>query len=205
MKPTFFLAPAALAAMAMPTAQAASANSTRGELGILIGLLKDAATPQAAAVDYFIKIDGIDGESTDSKHKNEIEILSFSWGASQTGSSSSGGGGAGKVSMQDFHFTTHVNKSSPQLFLSCAKGEHIKKATFTVRKAGEKPVEFIKIEFQDILISSYQTAGNTSEAPSDQVSFNFAKIEFNYAPQKPDGSFGPVISAEWDLKTNTGR
>ena len=89
------------------------------------------------AFDCFLKLDGIEGESHDSKHKNEIDVQSWSWGQSQTGThGSGGGGGAGKVSMQDFHFVMGVNKSSPKLMLACATGEHIKKAVLTCRKAG---------------------------------------------------------------------
>src|SRR5213593_2324488 len=83
-----------------------------------------------AAVDYFLKLDGIEGESQDAKHKGEIDLESWSWGETQTGTMhAGGGGGAGKVQMQDFHFVMKVNKSSPKLMLACASGEHIKSAT----------------------------------------------------------------------------
>jgi type VI secretion system secreted protein Hcp len=191
MKPIFFLAPAALAAMAMPTAHAAVVD-------------RPGAT-QTAAVDYFLKIDGVEGESSDSKHKGEIEILSYSWGASNSSSSGSagGGGGAGKVSMQDFHFTAKSNKSSPKLFLSCATGEHIKKAVLTVRKAGKEQAEYIKIVFEDILVSSYQNGGDSTTAPTEQISLNFEKIQFSYAPRKADGSYGQPITTGWNVAENT--
>src|ERR1700753_4105926 len=84
---------------------------------------------EMAAVDYFLKIDGIEGESKDSKHKGEIDLDSWSWGANQSGTyHGGGGGGAGKVAMQDFHFVMKINKASPKLMLACASGEHIKKA-----------------------------------------------------------------------------
>src|SRR5947199_2258086 len=103
-----------------------------------------------AAVDYFLKLDGVDGESGDSKHKGSIEIHSFSWGATNHGSHSGGsGGGAGKVVMQDFHFTMSVNKASPKLMQHCATGEHIKKATLTVRKAGKDQQEYYVIKMED--------------------------------------------------------
>src|SRR5450759_933279 len=88
------------------------------------------------AVDYFLKIDGIKGESHDSKHKDEIDLVSWSWGETQTGShAAGGGGGSGKVSMQDFHFVMHANLASPKLLLACANGEHIKEASLVCRKA----------------------------------------------------------------------
>jgi type VI secretion system secreted protein Hcp len=160
---------------------------------------------QMAAVDYFLKIEGIDGESADAKHKNEIDLDSWSWGESQGGTmSAGGGGGAGKVQMQDFHFTMKVNKSSPKLILACATGEHIKKGVLTCRKAGKEQQEFLKITFTDLLISSYQIGGASSGStlPNDQIAFNYAKIEIEYKEQKADGTLGGPIKVGYDLKAN---
>jgi type VI secretion system secreted protein Hcp len=154
-----------------------------------------------AAVDYFLKIDGIVGESRDSKHKGEIELESFGWGATQA-VRPGGGGGAGKVQMQDFHFVMSVNKASPKLFLACASGQHLKHATLVARKAGKGQQEFLLYKFTDVLISSYQTGGTEDALPLDQVSFNFAKIEIEFRPQKPDGSLGPAEKAAWDVAKN---
>lgn len=158
-----------------------------------------------AAVDYFLKIDGIDGESTDSKHKGEIDLESWSWGESQTGShSAGGGGGAGKVHMQDFHFVMRMNKASPKLMLACATGEHIKKAVLTMRKAGKDQQEYAKITMSDLLISSYQTGGSSKGdiIPLEQISLNYSKIEFEYKEQKPDGTLGGAVKAGYDVKKN---
>jgi len=157
------------------------------------------------AVDYFLKIDGVDGESQDAKHEKSIDILSWSWGESNMGSSASGGGGgAGKVDMQDFHFTMQCNKSSPVLFLKCANGEHIPSALLTCRKAGKDQQEFLKIKFTDLLVTSYQTGGSSggSVIPVEQISLNFAKIELEYKAQKKDGSLDSPVKAGWDLKKN---
>ena len=156
-----------------------------------------------ALVDYFLKIDGIEGESHDSKHKGEIDVQSFSWGETQSGShAAGGGGGAGKVSMQDFHFVMNVNKSSPKLMLACANGEHIKKAVLTCRKAGKDQQEFYKITLSDVLVSSFQTGGNghSDIVPTDQISLNYAKIEWEYKEQKADGTLGGAVKAGFDLK-----
>ncbi len=157
------------------------------------------------AVDMFLKIEGIKGEAPDKTHKDEIEIQSFSWGASQQGTmSGGGGGGAGKVSMQDFSFVMNTNKASPVLFLSCAVGKHIPSALLTVRKAGDKQQEYLKVKFTDILISSYQTSGSANgDLTMDSVSLNFAKIEFEYAPQKLDGTLEAPVKAGYDLKQQT--
>src|SRR5215813_10313614 len=114
-----------------------------------------------ALVDYFLKIDGIPGESQDAKHKDEIQVLSFSFGESQAGTMAfGGGGGAGKVQMQDFHFMMNVNKASPKLFLKCANGEHIKNAILTARKAGKDQQDYLIVTFEDLLVSSFQTNGD---------------------------------------------
>ena len=156
-----------------------------------------------AAVDYFLKIDGIEGESTDSKHKGEIEILSFSWGETQTVGGPGGGSRARKVQMQDFNFVMTANKASPKLLLACASGQHLKDARFVARKAGKSQNEFLVYKFTDILVSSYQTGGSGGETlPMDQVSLNFGRIEVEFRPQKPDGSLGSSVNAGWDVKKN---
>ena len=156
-----------------------------------------------ALFDAFLKIEGIEGESLQKGHEKEIELSSFSWGEQNTGSFAGNlGGGSGKVSMQDFHYSVPINKSSPKLFLACATGEHIKGATLTIRKAGKTQQEFLKWKFTDLLISSYHTGGSggADVLPMDQVSFNFTKIEVSYAPQKQDGSLDASIPAGYDLK-----
>lgn len=158
------------------------------------------------AVDFFLKLDGIDGESTDAKHKGEIDIESFSWGATNSGSAAHGSGaGAGKVAMQDFTFTSAVSKASPKLFLACASGEHIKVAQLTARKAGKEQQEFLKVTMEDVLVSSYKMEGSASgdaAAPTDQVSINFAKIRVDYSPQRADGSVDQAVSTGWDVQKN---
>ena len=137
-----------------------------------------------AAVDYFLKIDGISGESTDDKHRNEIEVESFSWGVSNSASLLTGGGaGAGRASFSDFAFMTRLNKASPSLFLKCASGQHIKQAVLTARTAGEQPVEFLKITLSDILVSSYQTSGG-GDAPTDASALRYGKAQFSEGPQQ---------------------
>lgn len=156
-----------------------------------------------AAADYFLKLEGIEGESTSDGHAKEIQLESWSWGETNTGThGTGGGGGAGKVSMQDFHFVMKVNKASPKLFNACATGEHIPKAVLTCRKAGGKQEEFLKVSFTDLLVSSYQTGGSgTSEIiPMDQISLNFAKIEFEYKVQDSKGQTTSPVKAGYDLK-----
>ena len=157
-----------------------------------------------AAFDYFLKIDGIPGESTDAKHKGEIDVLSWSWGETQEiAASPGGGGGTGKVAMTDVHVSANLSKASPPLLLACASGKHIKSAVLTGRKAGKGQQEFLTFSLTDILVSSYQTgASASSEPPTDSVSLNFAKIQVEYKEQKADGSLGETVKVGWDRKAN---
>ena len=157
-------------------------------------------------VDYFLKIDGIEGESTDSKHAKEIDVDAWSWGESQTGSVApgGGGGGAGKVSMQDFSFVMRFNKASPKLMLACATGKHIKSARLVVRRAGQAQHDYLTFTFLEVLVSSYQAGGTESSglSPLDQVSLSYAKIEVEYKTQKLDGSLVVAAQFRYDLKQN---
>jgi type VI secretion system secreted protein Hcp len=155
-----------------------------------------------AAVDYFLKIDGIPGESTDAKHKNDIELQSFSWGATNAPAHGGGGKLAGRVAMQDFHFTTVVNKASPKLFLACASAEHIKHATLVARKAGKGQQEYLVYKFTDVLVSSYQTGASDDFLPTDQISLNFGRIEVEYRPPQAAGGLGSPVKAGWDVRQN---
>jgi type VI secretion system secreted protein Hcp len=155
------------------------------------------------AVNAFMKIEGIEGD----KPQGEIEIESFSWGATQTGSfAAGGGGGSGKVQFQDFHFSSNVSKASPKLMLACATGEHIKEATLTCRKAGgdAQAQTFLVVKMNDVLISSFNQSGNGGGGnfPTESISLAFAKVNFSYIPQDLEGKLLPAVSAGWDLKAN---
>jgi len=154
------------------------------------------------AVDVFLKIEGIEGESADSAHKAEIDVLSYSWGMSNSGTMSrGGGGGAGKADFNDFSFMMRQSKATPKLMTACATGEHIKAATLTCRKAGGEQQEFAIYKFTDLLISSYQTSAS-SEEPTDAISFNYSKVEMEYKEQDEKGGLKGGIKFGYDLKKN---
>jgi type VI secretion system secreted protein Hcp len=158
-----------------------------------------------AQVDYFLKIEGVDGESTDDKHKGEIELESWGVGGTNAGSfSSSGGGGSGKVAMGDFNVVKKTDKASAKLLAACATGEHLKKATLVCRKAGGDQQEFLTIILSPVLVSSYHTGGTAGSdvIPMEQIALNFGKIEYKYKEQKPDGSLGGEVIGGWDVTTN---
>jgi type VI secretion system secreted protein Hcp len=157
------------------------------------------------AVDYFLQIAGVEGESTDARHKGWIDVESWSWGATLPAAPGPGGGGAaGKVQVQDLHFVSRVSKASPKLFLACAGGQHFKEAKLVGRKAGKSQQEFLIWTFSDLLVTGYQTGGaeGGEVLPTDQVSLSFAKLKVEYRAQKADGSLDAPISAGWDVKAN---
>ena len=159
------------------------------------------------AADYFLKLDGIKGESTDEKHKDEIEFDSFSWGVSNEGSMGrGGGGGTGKAQFQDIHFTKQSDLSSPPLMKAAASGEHIAKAVITCRKAAGKGGQFdyLIITMTDVMVSSYQSSGSagSTSIPVDSFSLNFSTIEYKYTTQTADGKPGGNQIAKYDRNVN---
>jgi len=158
------------------------------------------------AVDIFLKIEGppIKGEALDDKHKEEIDVLAWSWGLSNSGNAQVGGGaGAGKVNVQDLSVTKYLDKSTTDLFLSTCNGQHHETVTLTVRKAGTTPVEYVKITMTEVLITSLSTGGSGGQDRlTENLSLNFAKVKVEYTPQKPDGSAEATQTVIWDIAKN---
>ena len=156
------------------------------------------------AVDIFIKIDTVDGESRDKTHKKDIDVLAWSWGMSNSGSAHVGGGaGAGKVNVQDLSFTKWVDSATPKLVKACCDGAHFKDATLVVRKAGGSPVEYIKLKIQEVLITSVSTGGSGGEDRlTEDATINFAQFSLDYAPQDEKGAAGTAINASWNIAEN---
>jgi len=156
------------------------------------------------AVDMFLKLDDVKGESTDDKHKDEVDVLAWSWGMSQSGTTHmGGGGGSGKVSVNDLSLTKYVDKSSPNLILATCNGKHYKQALLTVRKAGEKPLEYIKITMKEVLVSSVSTGGSGGEDRlTENITLNFAEFKIEYTPQKSDGSGEAAVEAAYHIAKN---
>ena len=158
------------------------------------------------AMDMFIKIDDVKGESQDSKHKDEIDVLAWSWGMSQAGSfHAGGGGGSGKVSIQDLSFTKWIDRSSPNMMQYCAGGKQYKEAKLTVRKAGGKdPVEYLTITMKDVIVTSLSTGGSGGEDKlTENVTLNFAEVHVSYQQQKADGTKeGGPVKFDYDIAKN---
>ncbi|MCG8907801.1 MULTISPECIES: Hcp family type VI secretion system effector [Pseudomonas] len=158
------------------------------------------------AVDIFIKIGDIKGESMDKTHKDEIDVLNWSWGMTQSGNMHvGGGGGAGKVSIQDLTLTKYVDKATPNLMMHCSSGKHIDKAVLTVRKAGgDNQVEYLIITLQEVLVTSLHTGGSGGDDRiTETVSLNFGQVSVDYQPQKADGGKdGGPIKYGWNIRQN---
>jgi type VI secretion system secreted protein Hcp len=156
------------------------------------------------AVDMFFKMAPLKGESRDAKHKGEIDVLAWSWGASNSGSAHVGGGaGSGKVNVQDLSFTKFIDTSSPDLMLACCNGKHFAEGLLTVRKAGETPLEYLKITLGDILVTSVSTGGSGGEDRlTENVTLNFAKVKVHYTAQTEKGGAGDQLQMGWDVAAN---
>lgn len=156
------------------------------------------------AVDMFLSLEGIPGEAVDDSHGEEIDILAWSWGASQSGTTHmGGGGGSGKVSVQDISVTKYVDSASHLLLKTCATGSHIPTGTLTVRKAGDKPLEYIVIVLTDIIVTSVSTGGSGGEDRlTENISLNFAKFAYKYVPQNADGTGGADKEFGFDIAKN---
>jgi type VI secretion system secreted protein Hcp len=154
------------------------------------------------AVDYFLKLDGIEGESNDDKFKNQIQILSFSWGASNVSSvAGTGGSGAGKVDLADFSIMSYFDKSTPKLFKSICAGTHIKTGTMSAVKAGTDGKAYLKVDFDELFITGLQISAS-SEIPSISISFSYNKIKIDYSTQNEQGQVVSTGAQGWDLKAN---
>ena len=157
-----------------------------------------------ARADYFLKIDGLDGESQDDKHKNEIHIESFHLGVANHGSGHQGtGSGSGKAMVHDLHMTKQTDKASPNLFIACCNGKHFKDATLTVKKAGEHPHSYLIYKMDDVLISSFNSKSHPGgDIAQETLSLNFRKVEMSYVPQNKDGTAGAKIVKAYDVAAN---
>jgi type VI secretion system secreted protein Hcp len=153
------------------------------------------------ASDIFAKLGDIKGESPDIKHKGEIEVLSYSWGVTNPGSAhSGGGGGTGRATFQDLSIVHKIDKASPNLLKACATGQHLKEATITFRKAGKGQQEFLIIKMNDVIITGVAQGAPSGEAGSETVSLEFAKVDWQYKAQNPDGSLDAGTHFKFDIK-----
>lgn len=156
------------------------------------------------ASDVFLKVDSIQGESTDAYHKGEIELVGWSWGASEVFIVSGGGGTVGgKPKFTDLVVTKHVDKASPKLLRACLKVAHITDVVLTQRKAGAGKLNFLVITLKNALVTSLNDVdSDAAPRPMETVQFNFAKIIYEFIPQKPNGQPDTPVILRWDVQAN---
>ena len=157
------------------------------------------------AQDIFLKINGIDGESQDSSHKNEIEVLAWDWSIEQQSTMHAGsGGGAGKATVSDLSFEHFIDRASPNLMKYCLTGKHINEAVLVVRKAGGNPLEYLKLTMSDVIVTRVKPSGSKLDAEKSRetVSLSFAKVKQEYVVQNAQGGSGGAVTASFDIKGN---
>lgn len=154
------------------------------------------------AVDYYLKLDGIQGESADEKHKDEIQIMSWSWGGSQVSSvSGTGGSGAGKADLMDLSVMTYFDKATPKFFKSLCSGTHIKTGMLTAIKSGADGKPYLKVDFKELFVSSLQISAS-SEIPTVSLSFSYNEIKIDYSMQNELGNLTSTGPVTYNLKEN---
>lgn len=156
------------------------------------------------AVDMFLNFESLDGESQDAEHRNEIDVLAWSWGMSQSGTTHLGSGsGAGRVMVQDLSLTKFIDNASMGLMRFCSTGKHATRATLTIRKSGARAHEFYVIVMNDVIVTSVSTGGSGGEdRPTENITLNFGSYKVTYTPQRNDGAAGDTIAWQWDIAAN---
>ena len=154
-------------------------------------------------VEMFLKLAGIEGESSDAKHKGEIDVLAWSWGLSETVSASGGGGGAGRTKIESLSIEKLVDLASPLLLSFSAQGKHISDGILATRKPSKTADDFLLFKMTDVIVTSvHMTASKETNEPAENITLSFGKMELDYRPTKPDGSLGPGTSFKWDVAGN---
>ncbi len=156
------------------------------------------------AQDIFLKLSGISGESQDASHKDEIEVLDWTWQITQASTMhAGGGGGAGKATVGDLVFDHHVDRASPNLFKYCATGKHMETATLVVRKAGGNPLEYLRLTLSDVIVTCVAPVLHASMGrPREEVRLSFARVKQEYVVQNAQGGSGGTVSAGYDIQQN---
>ncbi|TVY05093.1 type VI secretion system tube protein Hcp [Mycolicibacterium porcinum] len=155
------------------------------------------------STEIFAKIGDIKGESTDARHPDEIDVVSFSWGVAQTGpTGGGGGGGAGRTTFQDLLIVHTIDSATPALLLACATGRHLPQATISHRKAGENQQDYLTVKLSDVTITALTQNGLESQPYTETVSLRFTKVDLLYRRRRPDGSLDEGQHFIFDVRTN---
>ena len=158
----------------------------------------------SSGTSILLKIEGVEGESKSAGYENEIVVLSWRWGMVQPGTMHvGGGGGAGKARIEDVSLAKYVDKASPDLMRSCLSGQHFKEAILRVRRSGDVPMDYIELKMSDVLVSSVSTGGSGSKnRMTENVTLNFATVQFSYTPLREDGTADAQVNLRWNIEKN---
>jgi type VI secretion system secreted protein Hcp len=158
------------------------------------------------AMQIFLTLDGVKGEAQDERFNGWIDVLSWNWGMTQSGTTHMGmGGGGGKVDVDDISLTKYVDSATHEMIKYCCSGEHIASGQLIVAKAGGgAPVDYLKIDMEDIMIASYQTGGTQYglDRVQESLVLNFRRFQMTYTQQMADGGAGPEGQAGWEIAEN---
>lgn len=154
------------------------------------------------AMNWFLNLDTIKGESADRAHPDELDVQSWSWGMSSSGGPAQGGGaGAGKTEVRDMTVTTWLSRATPELLLACTSGRHLPRAVLSGRKAGGQPHDLLVITMSDVVVTSVDLTGSESdEHPTHHFTVSFAKVDVAYRRQRTDGKPDAPVTATWDAR-----
>ncbi|HZO86018.1 MAG TPA: type VI secretion system tube protein Hcp [Verrucomicrobiae bacterium] len=171
-------------------------------LRILLVLMFCGCLSAQAAINMFLRMDPIQGESLDQNHRDQMDVLAWSWGMSMP--LVAGGGGTGRVNIQDISITKYVDKASPALMLGCSSGTHYKTAVLSMQKSGASATrDFMVITLEDVIVTSYNTGGSAGgDLLTENIALNFSKVRVEYWQQRQDGSYVAIAPYGWDVKAN---
>ena len=159
------------------------------------------------AIDMFLTIPGIDGESLDATHRGAIDVFSWSWGVANIASTarpgSGTGAGAGKVSVQPLVVVKHVDLATTKLFTACCTGKHLPSAVLSVRKAGSLSFDYLTMTMESVSVTSLEIAEPDGDRLTEELTLSFGKLTIEYTPDLPDGSAGDAVAASWNLQKNS--
>jgi len=153
------------------------------------------------AAEIFAKVGDIAGESTDTQHRGEIEILSYPWGIAHPTSAASGGAATGRATFHDLSFTHHIDKASPKLMEACALNRRLPEVIISHRKPAGQPADYLTLKLTNAVVTSVSTS-DASGGGTESVTLAFAKVDYSFRAQKPDGSLDTPVTFQFDTATH---
>jgi type VI secretion system secreted protein Hcp len=158
----------------------------------------------AATEECFLRVDGVQGDSADARHRGEIELLSWSLGLTTPVAATSAGAAAtvGRADFQPLRVTQRIDRAVPALVQIGASGRHVQSAVLSCRRPGREAADYLKITLQDVLVSGVRLGDSADAPPGAEITLAYGRISIEYRQQMPDGSLGPAAIGGWDVRAN---